>query len=388
MLFRILIIFSIPLVFFNSLEASRKSIRINILSKYQLKEITVKGCGRMSLSSAVLELNNDPVSIFSSGDKIGITYKGINYYDESIKIYSSESNLNKFLKIYYLKNTKREYTGTVEIQNKTGILEIINETPLEDYVHSAALAELGDITRGLKHEETSELVSAMEIAGRSYVLHNKRKHEDTNYNICDLTHCVYYAGIIDKGESLTPGITLTGSDGEILQAYFHSTCGGVLSSPEIFWDAPCQKDYRVGEDKTGSRSLCSGSPHYEWEAAVSYDDVCAIIGYKNCGNLTAEYSEGRVIRLGFIAENEKHHIRIARFLSAAGKRLGWNVIKSNLFTVSISGNTKTVFVFKGRGLGHGIGMCQWGSRELAIMGKSFEEILKHYYPGAVIRNGY
>jgi len=32
-------------------------------------------------------------------------------------------------------------------------------------------------------------------------------------------------------------------------------------------------------------------------------------------------------------------------------------------------------------LGHGVGMCQWGAKALAEAGKSFEEILKHYYTG-------
>ena len=38
-------------------------------------------------------------------------------------------------------------------------------------------------------------------------------------------------------------------------------------------------------------------------------------------------------------------------------------------------------VMTGSGFGHGIGMCQWGAIGMAGRGRSFEQILKHYYPG-------
>jgi stage II sporulation protein D len=38
--------------------------------------------------------------------------------------------------------------------------------------------------------------------------------------------------------------------------------------------------------------------------------------------------------------------------------------------------------FDGVGMGHGVGLCQYGAQELAGRGKSFEDILSWYYPGA------
>jgi stage II sporulation protein D len=40
--------------------------------------------------------------------------------------------------------------------------------------------------------------------------------------------------------------------------------------------------------------------------------------------------------------------------------------------------------FKGKGLGHGVGFCQWGAKGMAEAGKKFPEILQHYYPGSQI----
>ena len=43
------------------------------------------------------------------------------------------------------------------------------------------------------------------------------------------------------------------------------------------------------------------------------------------------------------------------------------------------------YFFTVRGYGHGIGMSQNGANYLAQQGKSFEEILLHYYPGCVVQ---
>jgi stage II sporulation protein D len=43
-----------------------------------------------------------------------------------------------------------------------------------------------------------------------------------------------------------------------------------------------------------------------------------------------------------------------------------------------------VFVVKGRGWGHGIGLSQWGARGFAERGWSHERILRHYYPGTTL----
>jgi stage II sporulation protein D len=39
------------------------------------------------------------------------------------------------------------------------------------------------------------------------------------------------------------------------------------------------------------------------------------------------------------------------------------------------------YIFVTKGLGHGVGMSQYGANEMAASGKTYEEILKHYYTG-------
>jgi stage II sporulation protein D len=43
-----------------------------------------------------------------------------------------------------------------------------------------------------------------------------------------------------------------------------------------------------------------------------------------------------------------------------------------------------VFTFYGRGWGHGVGLCQTGAFGMALAGRTYREILAHYYPGATV----
>ncbi|MBL8112885.1 MAG: SpoIID/LytB domain-containing protein, partial [Acidobacteria bacterium] len=43
-----------------------------------------------------------------------------------------------------------------------------------------------------------------------------------------------------------------------------------------------------------------------------------------------------------------------------------------------------LFTFYGRGWGHGIGLCQNGAFGMALAGKTYREIVEHYYPGASV----
>ena len=65
--------------------------------------------------------------------------------------------------------------------------------------------------------------------------------------------------------------------------------------------------------------------------------------------------------------------------------LGPNRIRSTCFRVTAEAGS---FRFAGHGYGHGVGLCQWGARGMANDGKSWQEILLHYYPGALLQKAY
>ena len=74
-------------------------------------------------------------------------------------------------------------------------------------------------------------------------------------------------------------------------------------------------------------------------------------------------------------------------LSAADlrQRVGYQKLPSLAFSVNVK---RGVFTFDGRGQGHGAGLCQWGAAGMAKEGKTYREILRHYYPGTELTRMY
>ena len=51
-------------------------------------------------------------------------------------------------------------------------------------------------------------------------------------------------------------------------------------------------------------------------------------------------------------------------------------------------NHKPSVEFTGKGFGHGVGMSQWGAKEMAEEGYSFKQILSHFYKGTELNKLY
>jgi stage II sporulation protein D len=95
-------------------------------------------------------------------------------------------------------------------------------------------------------------------------------------------------------------------------------------------------------------------------------------------------SSGRAVRLEIIGSRGSAVVNGYRLRNALG-------LRDTLFTisreVSASGSIER-FTFRGRGWGHGVGLCQVGAYGMARAGRSFEEILKTYYQGVELRKAY
>ncbi len=70
-----------------------------------------------------------------------------------------------------------------------------------------------------------------------------------------------------------------------------------------------------------------------------------------------------------------------KFRIVVCSRFGWGSLKSTLFELHETGGS---YRFDGKGLGHGVGMSQWGAVELARMGRDYRQIIEFYFPGTGI----
>jgi len=88
---------------------------------------------------------------------------------------------------------------------------------------------------------------------------------------------------------------------------------------------------------------------------------------------------GRIYRLKITGE--KNQIIIGKELEIR-RALSRSHLYSSAFVVDKENGR---FVLRGAGWGHGVGLCQIGAAVMASQGKSYREILEHYYRGTTVR---
>ncbi len=91
-------------------------------------------------------------------------------------------------------------------------------------------------------------------------------------------------------------------------------------------------------------------------------------------------TSGRVARIG-IEGFTPSELPGNEFRMAVGRVAGWQAIKSTAFEID---RTSSGYRFKGRGFGHGVGLCVIGAGRRAATGASVDQILKFYYPGLAV----
>ena len=136
--------------------------------------------------------------------------------------------------------------------------------------------------------------------------------------------------------------------------------------------------------------------YYRWEKRISQKDMKASIKKytkRNLGEILdlipLERSvSGRITRLKIYGTKTNYVINNELDIR---KALDSTTLWSSCFYVKRIKNGKIIpqaFIIKGAGFGHGVGMCQTGAGVMALLGKKYDKILKHYYKGIKIHKIY
>ena len=113
--------------------------------------------------------------------------------------------------------------------NSRGLLNIINELNLEDYLRGVVPAEMGP-----KIYDEVEGLKAQAIAARTYAVRNLGQFRAEGYDICPGPACQAYIGfsgeqpLSDQAVRETAGLILT-YQGQPIDALYTATCGGETS---------------------------------------------------------------------------------------------------------------------------------------------------------------
>jgi len=241
-------------------------------------------------------------------------------------------------------------------------------------------AESGDPAA---HEEN---LKAMAVAIRTFAVHFRGRHGAEGFDLCDNTHCQVVSWATPSPRAVEAATATKGLllwyGGAVAETYYHQNCGGTLASANEVWpgtDAPYLH--------THADPYCILPRPQTWESTIAIADIDAALraagldiprGWTSLEVATRSDS-GRVARLHLSGGSPPAvEISASSFRFAVDRALGWNKIRSDLYTVRPAGDR---LVFSGRGTGHGVGLCQAGAEEMAREGKTFKDILTFYYPG-------
>jgi stage II sporulation protein D len=268
----------------------------------------------------------------------------------------------------------RSYRGSFA-QSAAGVVNLVD---LEQYLYSV-----------VPHEMSAgwpvAALAAQAVCARTYVL--QRSSPKREYDLRPSEADQVYGGIATESPAgraavdSTAGQVLRFGGGAASVAY-SSCCGGHTESSADAWGA-APLPYLQGVVCTA----CSASPNYRWSTAVPFDSIEAgfggqlgAFGALRDVRITGTDPSGRARGFDLVADRGVLPVKGSAFRLGVGAR----VVRSLLITRLTQANGS--IAIEGGGLGHGVGLCQWGARGMALAGRSANDILTFYFPGTEIGN--
>lgn len=264
------------------------------------------------------------------------------------------------------------YRGAIELHSRMGRLLVVNVVTMDEYLSGVVPCE---ISSGWN----VEALRAQAVAARSYAYYHIMNGTDPLYDLNATNRSQVYRGAGVETERTnravrdTSGQVVAHNNRPIL-AFFHSTCGGGTVDNDKVWSGQALEYLR------GVRcEYCSASPHYSWEDKLTLYEIRHHLGKKYVGvgpitGISFKKDGGRVNHVTI--EHKNGIVRLSGndfrlfFPEKKIKSLSFDAIK-----------TQDGLLLKGRGWGHGVGLCQWGANGMAERKASYDQILRHYYRG-------
>ena len=303
-----------------------------------------------------------------------------------------------------LQEVNHEFAGTAEeieqttadLSKKSGKIDVLLDgevctLPLEDYVAGVVSAEISP-------DFPAEALRAQAIAARTYAVykqHMGRPAQHTEADVCDdPAHCTAYLNLAAEAASVwgdqaaayedavvravneTAGQIVT-YEGAPIIAVFSAAAAGRTEAAVDVWGS--EIPYLVSV-KSGGESDC---PRYRDRVTISVEDFrVAAQRLLPAADLSGSpdtwfQNEKRSAAGGVISvELGGAAVHGSTVRTLAG-------LRSTHYTLEITDESLT---FETEGYGHGVGLSQWGARQMALDGADYSTILTHYYTGTEIKH--
>ncbi len=244
------------------------------------------------------------------------------------------------------------------------------ELPAERYI-AGVLAGESSVFRN------EEALKAMAVAARTYAARLRGRHAKEGFDFCDTTHC-QRLDLNAIQQRVTQAAAAT--QGELL--WFEGTPAFSVYSRNCGGRTDVWPDLTVPYLRVQADPYCRPAA-WTWTATPRQ----LILALKASGlnvpedltnvHIMERTASGRAKTLALVGKTRSIPIAAGSFRFAVGRALGWNTLRSGQYEVQ-------QLTFRGRGQGHGVGLCQEGADAMAGAGKSYREILAFYYPGTQV----
>ena len=284
----------------------------------------------------------------------------------------ANGNVSIFTSKGFVKLRKSKYCGKlILIPKEDGRFSILEEIGIEEYLPGVVEGEMPMMWN-------DDALQAQVIAVRTYVIYKTKIKTNALYHInkLDLAYKGSYMNQAKTKEIVnkTRGTVMV-YDWKLFPGYFHSTCGGHTEDINLVFNLksiPPLSGVDCG--------YCSNSKYYHWKKRLGRNEIQNKLNatkskVKRIRNiLTEQIGPG-----GHCSTIKIEHTGGTKRVNANDFRLiiGPNNLRSTSFSIKNSGST---FVFEGRGWGHGVGLCQYGTQNMAKSGFRWYDILRYYYP--------
>lgn len=289
---------------------------------------------------------------------------------KSNNIIFNESNIEPKLKVYITKENK------------------VVDMGLEEYVMGVVAAEM-PVEFGI------EALKAQAVAARTFALAHMEQYggqkykSNTGANVCDTVQCQVFSNKNDrlknwpasKGEEYWNKVTeaVRETSGEALMyngkiidepLFFAVSSGKTENSMDVFKDdKPYLKSvYSQGEERAPKFKSALKISCLEFIRKINREYSGAGINLLNIRNQVQIKSRNES---GSVKE-----IKVGKITMTGVKFRSIMGLNSTNFNINFKSNDMEIDCV---GYGHGVGMSQWGADAMAKQGKSYKEILKHYY---------
>ncbi|WP_240941416.1 stage II sporulation protein D [Paenibacillus sp. HB172176] len=263
----------------------------------------------------------------------------------------------------------------------------VESVPLEDYV-------LGVLASEMPIDFELEALKAQAIAARTYImrrlyLQDTAGSDKLKYDVTDTVQNQVYQSRTEleklwSGEEKESNLAklseaveetkglIVAYEGLPIEAAFFSTSNGYTENSEEYWDLSLP--YLRSVASPWDKEL---SPRYKQEVELSKSGFYHALGLtgKAAGSKLSmkvtEWSEGKRIKTIKINGKSFSGREVREKLGLASSAFSWKIEKDHIILTTL-------------GLGHGVGMSQWGADGMAREGASAQQILQHYYTGAEV----